>query len=164
MDSNVIELLNELPQPLAIVLAGNPNEPKRRGGMTAAWLSRVSWEPPMVVISIAPERHTYQLIKDYRCFTVNLVSKSLKDIALNVFGVLSGRDLDKFEAAGLKPISGRTVSAPIITNSPLIVECRLVNEISVGDHVMIVGEVVDAYKGSNEVPLIYYRDIVVAIK
>lgn len=157
LDSDLMELLEELPHPLALVLAGEPKTPKRRGGMAVAWLSRVSWDPPLIAISLTSSRHTYKLIKEFKCFTINLVSKSLRDLTFNVFGLLSGWEVDKFEAAGLEPGSGRSVTAPIIPNSPLIIECKLVGEFPVGDHVVVIGQVVDAYRGSSESPLIYYK-------
>ncbi|MEM0453846.1 MAG: flavin reductase family protein [Sulfolobales archaeon] len=152
-----------MPHPLAIILAGDPGQPGKRGGMTAAWLSRISFNPPLIVVSLSPERHTYELIKRYHYFTINLVSTALEDIALNVFGVYCGRNVDKFELSGLKPACGRSVLAPVILNSPLVIECKFIQEFIVGDHVLIVGEVVDAYKGSTDTPLVYYRDEAVSI-
>ncbi|MEM0362057.1 MAG: flavin reductase family protein [Sulfolobales archaeon] len=157
LSSDLMELLEELPHPLALVLAGEPRTPGRRGGMAVAWLSRVSWDPPLIAVSLTSSRHTYRLIKEFKCFTINLVSKPLRDVTFNVFGVLSGWEVDKFKVAGVEPGSGRSVTAPTIPNSPLIIECKLVGEFPVGDHVVVIGQVVDAYRGSNESPLIYYK-------
>ncbi len=162
--SSYLELIEEIPHPLALVLAGDPERPRKRGGMTAAWISRVSWNPPMITVSIAPERYTYELIKEFKAFTINLVSKELNDLAMNVFGVLSGKDVDKFEVAKIKPHKAKKVLAPIIPSSPLILECEYVNEFTVGDHMVVIGKVIDVYKGSNTLPLVYYKGTVAEIK
>jgi flavin reductase (DIM6/NTAB) family NADH-FMN oxidoreductase RutF len=153
---DVLTALDLLPHPLAIVTAGDPDRPGRRGGMTAAWVSRVSWEPPLVAVAVAPSRYTYQLIREFRAFAVHAVSRSLERVAMEVFGSLSGRDVDKFEAAGLRPERARSIVAPVIPSAPLVLECRLVAEYPVGDHVIVVGEVVRAYRGSGERPLAWY--------
>jgi flavin reductase (DIM6/NTAB) family NADH-FMN oxidoreductase RutF len=147
--------LDLLPQPLAIVTAGDPEKPGKRGGMTVAWVSRVSWNPPLIAISVAPTRHTYQLIKEFKAFAVHAVSKSLERAALEVFGSLSGRSVDKFSVAGIEPAKAESVVAPIIPTAPLIMECRVVGEHTTGDHVIVVGEVVKGYRGSSEKPLIW---------
>ncbi|MEL9997360.1 MAG: flavin reductase family protein [Sulfolobales archaeon] len=83
---------------------------------------------------------------------------------MNVFGVLSGKDVDKFEVAKVRPGKARKVLAPIIPSSPLILECEYVNEFVVGDHVVVLGRVVDVYRGSEALPLAYYRGTAVEIK
>jgi len=162
--SSYLELIEETPHPLALVLVGDPEKPGRRGGMTAAWISRVSWDPPMISVSIAPERHTYKLIKEFKVFTINLVPKEFRDLAMNVFGMLSGKDVDKFEIANVRPHKAKKVLAPIIPSSPLILECEYVNEFIVGDHVVVIGKVVDVYKGSDSLPLVYYKGTAVEMK
>jgi Conserved protein/domain typically associated with flavoprotein oxygenases, DIM6/NTAB family len=124
--------------------------------MAAAWVSRVSWEPPLVAVALAPSRYTYQLIREFKAFAVHTVSKGLEKVAMDVFGSLSGREVDKFEVAGIRPVRAERVVAPVIPSAPLILECRLVAEYPAGDHVIVVGEVVKAYRGSGEKPLAWY--------
>jgi flavin reductase (DIM6/NTAB) family NADH-FMN oxidoreductase RutF len=153
---DVLTALDLLPHPLAIVTAGDPDRPGRRGGMAAAWVSRVSWEPPLAAVALAPSRYTYQLIREFKAFAVHTVSKSLEKVAMDVFGSLSGREVDKFEVAGIRPVRAERVVAPVIPSAPLILECRLVAECPAGDHVIVVGEVVKAYRDSDEKPLAWY--------
>jgi flavin reductase (DIM6/NTAB) family NADH-FMN oxidoreductase RutF len=153
---DVLTALDLLPHPLAIVTAGDPDRPGRRGGMAAAWVSRVSWEPPLVAVALAPSRYTYQLIREFKAFAVHTVSKGLEKVAMDVFGSLSGREVDKFGVAGIRPVRAERVVAPVIPSAPLILECRLVAEYPAGDHVIVVGEVVKAYRGSGEKPLAWY--------
>lgn len=148
-----IEGPEHIPHPLAIITVGDPEDPKRRNGMTAAWISRVSWNPPLVMVSIAPSRHTLQLIKEFGEFAVNIVSERLADAASNIFGYLSGRDTDKFARAGIEPERARAVRAPVIREAPVVLECRVRQYVAAGDHVLVLGEVVAAYRNSDEKPV-----------
>ncbi|MEM3980222.1 MAG: flavin reductase family protein [Ignisphaera sp.] len=154
---DLFKALDLVPQPLIIVTAGDPETPGKRGGMTVAWYSRVSWNPPLIAISIAPSRYTYQLIKEYKAFAVNVVSKKHEKIALEIFGTLSGKHIDKFAKAGIQPIKAQAITAPIIPESPIVLECKLLTEFPVGDHVVVISEVVKAYKGSEDHPLVWYK-------
>jgi len=156
IEIDVFEALDLVPHPLVIVTAGDPEKPGKRGGMTAAWFTRVSWDPPLVAVAISPARYTYSLIKEFRSFAVHTVSRELERAAYEVFGSLSGRSVDKFEAAGIKPAKGRRIVAPVIPSAPLILECVLEVEYPAGDHMIVVGRVVAAYRGSGE-PLVFYR-------
>jgi len=159
-----LEALNELPHPLVIITAGDVGNKRLRSGMTAAWVSRVSWEPPLVAVAIAPNRYTLELIRMFREFAVNVVSKRLERVALEVFGTLSGRDVDKFELSKVNFVKGRSINAPVITDSPVVIECKLVKEVEAGDHIITIGEVANAYKLSGETPSTYYRDSVVELR
>lgn len=159
--SNALELI---PQPLAIVTAGDPGKPGERGGMTAAWISRVSWHPPLVAIAMTRKRHTYSLIRKYSAFAVHVVSKKFVDTAIEVFGSLSGRSVDKFELAGIEPARAETVIAPIAPGFPVVLECRLVAEYEVGDHVLVIGEVVKGYIQSDEEPVVWINSSAREIK
>lgn len=149
--------LDLVPQPLAIITAGDPDKPGRRGGMTAAWVSRVSWDPPLIAVAIAPSRHTYELIREFKAFAVHIVSRRLEDIAIEIFGSLSGREVDKFAKSGISPAKAKSITAPIITDAVVIMECRLVSEFKAGDHIVVVGEVVKAYRGIDEPPLVWVQ-------
>jgi flavin reductase (DIM6/NTAB) family NADH-FMN oxidoreductase RutF len=59
-----MDALDYLPQPLIIITTGDFENSKRRGSMTAAWVSRVSWNPPLVMVSVAPSRYTLELIEE----------------------------------------------------------------------------------------------------
>ena len=144
-----------IPHPLAIVTVGDPGDPKRRNGMTAAWVSRVSWNPPIVVVSIAPSRYTLQLIKEFGEFAINLVSEKLVDKANKIFGYLSGRDVDKFAEAGIEPERARVITAPVMKEAPVVLECKVRHYVTAGDHVIVLGEVVAAYRNSDEKPVVW---------
>jgi len=154
---DLFKALDAVPHPLVIVTAGDPENSSKRGGMTAAWFSRVSWNPPLVAVLMASSRYTYQLIKEYKAFAINVVAKKHEKIAIEIFGTLSGKHIDKFAKAGIQPVRAQVVTAPIIPESFIALECKLHVEFPTGDHIVVIGEVVKAYRGTDEHPLIWYK-------
>lgn len=147
--------LNHLPQPLVIVTAGDFEKPSRRGGMTAAWVSRVSMSPPLIMVSIAPSRYTLELIKENGEFVVNIVGGKLEKAAYGVFGSKTGRGRDKIAESRVKARRGEETGAPILEDATVALECRLVKTVEAGDHVLVIGEVVNALKFSDEQPIVF---------
>ncbi len=103
-----------LPQPLTIVTAGDCGDSGHRGGMTAAWVSRVSWDPPLLIVSIVPSRYTLALIKEYGEFVVNVVGRRLENAAYGVFGTRSGKIVDKLVESDVKFRRGEETKAPVL--------------------------------------------------
>ena len=130
------------PQPAVIVVSldskGKPS------GMTAAWTSPISMDPPLISVSIAPRRYTYRLIKETGDFTINVLDVSLVAEA-HFFGTRSGRRVDKFAESGLTAERSLKVKSPHIKEALAVLECNLHREIELGDHILIVGEVLEAY-------------------
>lgn len=151
------EAIDHLPQPLVIVTAGDPEKPMKRGGMTAAWVSRVSWDPPLVMVAMAPSRFTLELIKEFGAFVINIVGKSLERQAYGIFGSTTGRNMDKFEASKVSFFKAGSVTAPVLADATVALECKLEKIVEVGDHMLVIGRVVDAWKLREEKPLIFYR-------
>ena len=106
--------------------------------MTAAWYTRVSLAPPLVMVSVASKRFTHGLIKKSGSFCINLLAEDQVSIARN-FGFLSGRSVDKFE--GIRYKAGKN-DVPILEDTAGYLECNLVNSYEVGDHTLFIGEVV----------------------
>ncbi len=154
---DTLSALDYIPHPLVIVTAGDPENPNERGGMTAAWVSRISWNPPLVMVAIAPSRHTLKLIRKQGSFALNIVSKALENAAYSVFGMLSGKNVDKFSAAKVTVKPAERIKAPVIAEAPVVIECEKIDEVKAGDHIMIIGEVVNAYINSDDTPLVFYQ-------
>lgn len=150
------EALDYLPQPLVIVTAGDPDKPGQRGGMTAAWVSRVSWDPPLLMVAMSPARYTLELIKERGEFVANIVGRSLEKEAYGVFGSTSGRNVDKFERSGAKVLKAKRIVAPVLADAVVAIECKLEKMVEVGDHVIVVGRVVHAHRLRDEKPLVFY--------
>ncbi len=98
--------------------------------------------PPMCYISVRPERHSYDIIKKNMEFVINLTTKDMA-FATDWCGVRSGRDYHKFEEMKLTPGQCTVVSAPLIEESPLCIECRVKEIISLGSHDMFIADVVN---------------------
>ena len=112
--------------------------------ITVAWAGTVCTNPPMVSISVRPERHSYQMIKESGEFVINLVTKDLV-FATDYCGVKSGRDVDKFKEMKLKKEKAEKVAAPLIAQSPVNLECRVTECKELGSHHMFVAEIVSVH-------------------
>ncbi|MBQ1537860.1 MAG: flavin reductase family protein [Ruminococcus sp.] len=109
--------------------------------LTVAWTGICCTRPPVVYISVRPERFSYGLIKKTGEFVINLPTEPLTR-AVDLCGVRSGRDCDKFALAGLEPREASQVSAPIIAQCPVNIECRVREVIPLGSHDMFLADVV----------------------
>jgi len=103
-----------------------------------------SGKPTLVGVGIAPTRFSYGLIEKSRAYVVNVVDEELME-AVKICGENSGRDVDKFELAKLTALPGSRVSAPLIEESPLSIECKVVQVVEVGNRVWFIGEVLAAH-------------------
>ena len=128
------------PVPAVMVSCGRENE--RPNIITVAWAGTVCSDPAMLSISVRPERYSYDIIRETGEFVVNLVTKDLV-FATDYCGVKSGRDVDKYKEMGLTPLASQKISAPGISESPVNIECKVVQELALGSHTMFVGEVVN---------------------
>lgn len=109
--------------------------------ITIAWAGTVCTNPPMVSISVRPERYSYNLIKESGEFVINVPGKDLA-FAADFCGVRSGRDIDKFAHLNLTPERASQVNAPLIREAPLALECKVKQIIELGSHDMFIAEVV----------------------
>ncbi len=130
------------PKPVAIIVSidssGKPN------GMSAAWLTPTSRDPPLLAVAISPKRYTYELIKQSKDFTVNILDASMVDES-ELFGSYSGRSVDKFKKSKLTLARSRIVKSPYIAEAVTALECTLYNDYPGGDHQLIIGKVEKAY-------------------
>lgn len=129
--------------PVPVVMVSSGDKQGNKNILTIAWAGTISSEPPMVSISVRPERHSYSMIRETGEFVINLTPKELT-YATDWCGVKSGRDTDKFKAMNLTPAKGNALTyAPIIEESPVNIECRVTEIKELGSHHMFLAEVVD---------------------
>ncbi|MBS1370855.1 MAG: flavin reductase family protein [Lentisphaeria bacterium] len=126
------------PVPAVLVGCGKPGACNL---ITVAWAGTVCSKPPMLSISIRPERYSYNLILESGEFTVNLPTAG-QIRATDYCGVVSGRDHDKFRETGLTPLAGSQVEAPLVAECPLGLECRVTKTIGLGSHTLFLAEIV----------------------
>lgn len=127
--------------PLPVVMVSVRGKDGKDNIITVAWAGTVCTNPPMVSISVRPERYSYEMIKESKEFVLNLVTKKLVR-ATDYCGVRSGRDVDKFRKMKLTKAEGRKVNAPLIEESPVNIECRVTECRELGSHHMFLAEVV----------------------
>lgn len=109
--------------------------------ITVAWAGTVCTNPPMVSISVRPERHSYSMIKESGAFVINLTTEDLC-YATDYCGVRSGRDVDKFKEMNLTKIEAEEICAPMIGESPVNIECKVEQVLELGSHHMFLAKVV----------------------
>ena len=129
--------------PTSVVLAtcvdaeGNPNI------ITLGMFMYISHNPPQVCIGVAPSRYSYDLIVSQGEFAINVPSTEIIE-EMHRCGLVSGRDVDKFDETGLTPIPAQKIRSPLIAECYGHMECRVVQGHTCGDHYLVVGEVVAA--------------------
>ena len=129
-------MLYPLPAVMVSVTDGNGND----NIITIAWVGTVCTNPPMVSISVRPERHSYRMLRDTGEFVINLTTEKLA-YATDYCGVRSGRDVDKFKETGLTKEKADFVQAPMIKESPVSIECRVCEVKELGSHHMFLANV-----------------------
>ncbi len=152
------------PLPAVIVSCGDAGHSNL---ITVAWTGTICTNPPMLYISVRPERYSYDMIKERMEFTVNLTTAAMAR-ATDWCGVRSGRDYDKWKETGLTPVAGVAVACPAIAESPLSIECRVREIVRLGSHDMFIADVLNvladdayidsatgAFDLSKAVPLIF---------
>lgn len=125
------------PIPAVMITSGSM---EKANIMTVAWTGILNTNPAIVYISVRPERYSYNLIKESGEFVINLTTEKLA-FATDWCGVRSGRDYDKFKEMNLTKEKAKHVSCPIIKESPVAVECRVIDIKEYGSHHTFVAEV-----------------------
>lgn len=108
--------------------------------ITVAWTGIINTNPAMCYISVRPERHSYNIIKETGEFVINLTNKDLA-YATDWCGVKSGKNVDKFKEMKLTKEKCNFVNCPAIKESPVSLECRVKEIKELGSHHMIMAEV-----------------------
>ena len=109
--------------------------------ITIAWVGIACSQPTRVYISVRPDRYSHHIIKESGEYVINLTSERLL-AACDYCGIRSGRDVDKFAEMKLTKQAGSVVSAPMIAESPISLECKVFDVISLGSHDMFLADVV----------------------
>jgi len=108
--------------------------------ITISWIGTICSEPAMVSVSIRPERYSYNIIRRNGEFAINLTTKKLV-FATDYCGVKSGRDIDKFQKTKLTPLKASHIKAPLISESPVNIECKVTEVKKLGSHDMFIAKV-----------------------
>ncbi len=148
-----MEKIHRLLYPNRIVLVTSADSSGKPNIVTLAWCCPLSADPPLVGISLTKKRYSYQLISETKEFVINIPPYELADAAM-VCGTRSGRNTDKFKEAGLTQENSGKVKPPRIRECYAHLECKLVNGVETGDHILMIGEVLKAHK-KKDMPALY---------
>lgn len=128
------------PLPVALVSCGTFDSSNI---ITIAWTGIVNTKPPMTYISVRPERHSYQLLKESKEFVINLPSESLVK-RLDLCGMKTGAKIDKFKHCGFTKLKPEILrDCPAIEECPINLECKITQEMPLGSHSMFLAEIVN---------------------
>lgn len=129
------------PLPAVMVSCGDE---RQTNIITVAWTGTLCTNPPMTYISLRPSRYSYDLIKETGYFVVNLTTKKLVR-ATDFCGVRSGREKDKFKEMNLTPDYENETHCPMISESPVNIECKVSDIKILGSHHMFIADILNVY-------------------
>ncbi len=125
------------PLPAVMVTVGDM---EKSNIITVAWTGVVCSYPPRVYVSIRHDRFSYETLCETGEFVINLTSENLLPCC-DYCGIRSGRDEDKFAEMGLTKVAADFVSAPLIEQSPINLECKVFQTLNLGSHDMFLADV-----------------------
>lgn len=129
------------PMPCVLVLGGTQAE---NDMLAVAWINIVSSTPPTIAMGLRKTRRTLELIRQTGEFTVNVPDTSMAAV-VDFCGITTGRKTDKLEATGLTLEPSAVIATPIVAECPFNLECRVTQEVEVGEYVVVLGEVVESH-------------------
>jgi len=128
--------------PMPVLVVGSYDADGRPDVMTAAWGGIACSKPPCLSISLRAATASHGNITARKAFTISLPSREQAAQA-DYFGLVSGRDANKFAVTGLTPVRAEFVDAPCVAEFPLVVECEVVQVHELGLHTQFIGEIKD---------------------
>ncbi len=150
------EFLTQLPRGAFLTV----KDGERLNTMTIGWGNvGYIWQKPVITVMVRYSRHTYGLIDNAPDFSVSLPAPGEMRKALAIAGSVSGRDVDKFVAAGVSAQPARSIQSPVINGCSLIFECRTIFK-QIMDPNLLDNNVQSSYYASNDYHVMYYGEIV----
>jgi len=129
------------PVPAVMVSCG---EGEQANIITIGWTGIINSEPPITYVSVRKSRHSHQLIAESGEYVINLTTEALVK-ATDFCGVKSGRDLNKWTEMNLTPVPAEDVKCPMIGESPVNLECKVIEVKEYPTHDMFIGEIVKVH-------------------
>jgi flavin reductase (DIM6/NTAB) family NADH-FMN oxidoreductase RutF len=129
-------------------------------GLTVNAFSSISLHPPLILVSLDLKSQTYTMIRQSGIFAVNILAKGQQQLAMR----FASKDLQRKTFDDIPLTVGET-NAPLFQEALAWIECRVAQEYAGGDHVLVLGEVLNIeYHGEQHEPLLYYRSSFWAIQ
>lgn len=135
--------------PTPIWIVGSYDKQERPNGMAAAWGGICCSDPPCVAVSLRKATYSFGSLIERKAFTLSVPSQHQVKQA-DYFGLVSGRQTNKFAATGLTPVRSQLVDAPYIEEFSLVLECKVLHVHELGLHTQFVGQILDV-KADEEV-------------
>ncbi len=126
------------PVPPAMVTCGDM---ENSNIITIAWTGIINSNPPKTYISVRPQRHSFEIIKNTKEFAINITPASLVKKA-DYCGIYTGKKVDKFKECGLTKSEASKIGCPIIEECPLSLECVVTDITDLGSHHMFIADIV----------------------
>ena len=134
--------------PVPVVLITSKNKEGKINVFTVGWIGMACTKPPMITVAIRPERLSYEYIKESGDFVVNLPnSKLVREV--DYCGVRSGKQIDKIKEMKFTVESSKDVMAPIISECPVALECKVRSITPLGTHDLFLAEIVNTHVDNN---------------
>ncbi|NOZ20180.1 MAG: flavin reductase family protein [Planctomycetes bacterium] len=134
--------------PLPVVLLTCQDEEGKSNIITLAWVGICSSDPPQLSASVAPSRHSHDILEKAGYFVINVPSIPLLE-KVDQAGCVSGRDVDKWQEIGFTPVPSDLAGAPLIEECPINIECKTRQYISLGGHDMFIGKILSVHANKD---------------
>jgi len=144
MDQKLIAAFGKMTYGIYVLTCAHENE---INGMIASWGSQISYEPPMIMVAVHPNRYTHHMMSQSRSFGLHVLSKDQKDFLTR----FKGPD-PKEKFASLQWHMGKT-GAPLLADCLARMECEIVSSCAPGNHTLFFGKVIDGEMFSDKAPL-----------
>jgi flavin reductase (DIM6/NTAB) family NADH-FMN oxidoreductase RutF len=144
---------SQIPNPVALVTVATGDH---QNVMTAAWVTPVSADPPILMVSIRPSRFTHDLILEAKEFGVSVLADDQKKLS-EIAGTLSGKKKDKLALPGFESFAGKRIKAPLVKGAHAWFECVLHSYHTAGDHTAFYGTVIETKVDETKPPLVLFQ-------
>lgn len=134
--------------PVPVVMVTSRGKDGKDNVFTVGWVGTVCTKPPMLSISVRPERLSHKYISETMEFTVNMPTSKLTK-AVDYVGVRSGKTVDKTKEMNFTMKEGTNVSSPYIDECPVSIECKVKTVLQLGTHDCFIAEVVGSHVNKN---------------
>lgn len=134
--------------PVPVVMVTSRGKDGKANVFTVGWVGTVCTKPPMLSISVRPERLSHKYISETMEFTVNMPTSKLTK-AVDYVGVRSGKTVDKIKEMNFTMKEGTNVSSPYIDECPVSIECKVKTVLQLGTHDCFIAEVVGSHVNKN---------------
>jgi len=112
--------------------------------MPIAWTTMLDFEPPIIGCCIGDQSYTFQIVKKTKEFVINIPTMELLKQVYGC-GQVSGKSVDKFKKFKLTTVPAKRVSAPLIDECYINLECKVIDNSMVNKYNLFIVKVVAAW-------------------